>query len=758
MYSLNKNDMVRILQRFADDPEEVQTQKEMIVCRINGKDLTLDLSIDDDGVLYCQEEDGRKEKAKRWIEKNLAHLDDLASKILLAIPDDQCFIPVSSRRELSDGTSSDCFKTTDAIFEDLRKSLFATSAVYLLSEAGDGKTMIMNRLARVVASAYQRGEVHFLFLPIELAGLPFMRFDDLFVGQLAQKFRFRGYYFDGIIELVKLGFITLGLDGFEEIAVEGKDDKVLSSLGELLTQFDSSGKIVVSARRAFYEYALENQQALGEVMRTHDIEISSYRLRQWTGKEFRALLGKYAFTDSEIQNIYERVKNRLGERHPILTRPVLARKLVDYIVDSDDNNVIDNIDRASDPSEVLDRFVMVLLEREAKFKWLSTSGRQTNKQLLKVADHFKILQNLAEEMWLSRKEFVEEGYLKEWMGLVCDELNVGVLNSRDCCNKIVYHAMLKKEGVLFSFCHEAFRMYFLGRQIAEYIVESRYTASLVNILSLEVLPDAVIDEAAHQLACKKVSFTEVCTGLQKLKGGTSKTSPMGQNVGLLLILFKEKAKDSSQCLFKDLYFSGSVMRDVNVSNICFENCVIENLCLSGDKCCDVDFIESTVECVTIMRGTRVKNVVFDATSVPVKLIDETHSEDVYAPGRIRSLLLKIGCNFKVSSKEDDIIVIEEHPQDSQVQNFFKIVRMFSRASFITENIMKMKFGAEWSSVERELVSKLKREGVIEMPPPRQGNVQGFKLRCSMRAILDAERKTPANVDELIRALRVGIPK
>ena len=175
---------------------------------------------------------------------------------------------------------------------------------------------------------------------------------------------------------------------------------------------------------------------------------------------------------------------------------------------------------------------------------------------------------------------------------------------------------------------------------------------------------------------------------------------------------------------------------------------------SKNVCEGIEFVGSSVECIVLDRDAKVREVVFDEVSVPTKLFDEARSENIYAPGHIRSRLLAVGCAFKEAVGGQ----MEEWPRDQQVQNFFKIVRLFSRSSFITENVMRMKFGTEWSSVEKELILPLKHNGFIEMPSPRQGNVQGFKLRCPMKAILIAEKQCPTSVEELIRTLRAGVSR
>ena len=165
MPTLNHKDFERVLRKFADDPDDVLVERDTIVCKINGESISLTLSEDEDGVLFCQDEDGRKIKARRWIEKELAGLDELASKILQAIPPDPHFILVSSIDE------NECVHpdTVNALHEIIKeKNPYATETIYLLSEAGDGKTCIMEKLAQRTAQDYQKGNCLFYVLMTSL--------------------------------------------------------------------------------------------------------------------------------------------------------------------------------------------------------------------------------------------------------------------------------------------------------------------------------------------------------------------------------------------------------------------------------------------------------------------------------------------------------------------------------------------------------------------------------------------------------------
>lgn len=756
MASLNKDDFIRILRQFADDPDEVVAERDCVLCRLNRTDVTLTLSLDEDDVLYC-DDGARKCKARSWIELNLARLDCLADRILSEIPEEQHFVPVSSIMESPQGESQDCSATTDRLFSDLGKRYLYTSAVYLLSNAGDGKTMVMNRLARMTAKAYKEGRIHFLFLPIELGGRPFMRFDDLFIGELARKFRFRDYYFNSLIELIKLGLIVLGLDGFEEMSVEGKDDKVISSLGELLSQFDSKGKIIISARKAFYEYALENRIALGDVMEKHEIEFSACKLVPWSIDQFCALLDSYGFIEEEKNQIVDTLVHRLGEKHPILRRPFLAHKLVDYIYQQNGEcaSELEKINVSAGESEqsaVLDDFVALLMHREATEKWIKRSADSGGQQLLKIEDHFQILQCLSEEMWLSRTEQVSKEFLKEWMGVICGANGIGVADTRDCQEKILYHAFLKNEANQYSFCHEAFGMYFLGRQIGSYLTEDVYSSQLFQLLSIDVLPDAVIDEIAFRLTQLKCDFSVVTHKLLALKGGISRNTPLSENVGAILISFRNKSHSDILCALTDLYFSKAAMRSVSLNNIKFVRCMFEDLQLKKEfPWKNVEFVDSQIDTIDYDSEAKVKNVKIDDTSIPSKVVRKLN--DIYNPSIIRAVLRRAGLTINTVDDDKESTLLDSCSESEEMSVLLRVVRYFSRTYYITENVLAVKFGAEWNHVQKDIFPIFIKNSIIELSSrQRSGSTDGYRLVCSLPKILKAQKRAQGDFEAFLSAL------
>lgn len=746
MPTLNHKDFERILRKFADDPDDVLVERDTIVCQINGESISITLSEDEDGVLFCQDADGIKIKARRWIEKRLAGLDELASKILQAIPPDPHFITVGATQKTNE-QENECTDTVNALYGIIKeKNTYATETVYLLSEAGDGKTCIMEKLAQKTAQDYQAGTAHFIFLPVSLGGRPFLRIDDLVIGILANKYRFRKYYFDAIIELVKYGFIVLGLDGFEEMVVEGKEDNVISSLGELLTQMDSAGKLIISARRAFFDYALKNQAPLVNSIRNLEVDFSSFRLLPWGQKEFCDLLQTYQFSAERQTTIYEAVSERLSPDHPILTRPVLARKLVEILSENNGNwkSVTSVFSEDKNPQVVIDQFVRVLLHREATEKWLLDA-----KQLLSVEQHFLFLQELAEEMWLSNVEYVKEDYLFISLDLFSEENHLSPSYALACKNKIAHHAMLYKGGNKYFFCHEAFRQYILGKQIATYIIDNRDNHRLSKILSQNVLQTPSLDAVAYALSIHHIQFKKVFDLLTELKGGISKISPISQNVGGILLAYWKKGEKQDAYVFSDLFFSSSSFKSCNLNNITFNDCSIEELDAVNGTLNNVCFNRCSISSIAIPNYL-VKNIncTFDQQSLPAHIYEKEHDEEEYSPSQIINILTK--CGSKITDLAEKEIPVAK-PREEILIVFCKIVKYLCHSSGISGSVLSMKFGSKWGIYKKEYLPIYLEKGLLESTDWQgRGSDDRYRLGFRLDKYETALKECDGSFDEFVK--------
>ena len=248
----------RILTAFADAPADIDASRGELIVQI--RDDLIEAQIVTRSGLLMVIENEETLSAEDWIVKRIAKLPLLANRILTHVADEPTFVAPSG---VMLDRLDECPNDEEAPMDDAATSLLTVlgrrpaavaSVIYLTSDAGEGKTTLIHHLARTQAQLYKTKKQDWLLVPISLAGRPFMRFDDVIVGALVNRLRFPMLYYDAFIELVRLGVLIPALDGFEEMFVEGSAGDAMSALGNLVAMLKSSGTVLISARKAYFEY------------------------------------------------------------------------------------------------------------------------------------------------------------------------------------------------------------------------------------------------------------------------------------------------------------------------------------------------------------------------------------------------------------------------------------------------------------------------------------------------------------------------
>ena len=119
---------------------------------------------------------------------------------------------------------------------------------------GEGKTSLINEMAKQQADKFSRNETDWLLVPIPLGGRHFLRFDDITVGALQNRYRFPFLSTAPSSPLFEWASIVPVFDGFEEMFVENSSGEALSAMGILVAALNSTGALVIAARKAYFEF------------------------------------------------------------------------------------------------------------------------------------------------------------------------------------------------------------------------------------------------------------------------------------------------------------------------------------------------------------------------------------------------------------------------------------------------------------------------------------------------------------------------
>lgn len=740
-------DFKRIIASFAETPANIDLAKGEFIVQLLDEVLTARLERRE-GVLYV-EEDGVSQPAESWIIRRVAKLPQLADRILAYVPETPSFVTPSARLlpSLESSPEDRDICDIDAMLgceQALSAQMPGTTLVtYLTSDAGEGKTTLINALAHKVAADYKRKEKDWLLLPVPLGGRAFLRFDELVVSALMNRFRFQYWFFDGFIELVRLGVVVPAFDGFEEMIVEGSSGEAVSALGNLMNQLSSEGRVLLAARKAFFEYqSFKTQARLFDAIGGEDsVAFSRLALKRWSRAQFEEYGAKRGQVDAA--EIYDQVAARFGAEHPLLTRAVLVRRLFDVIRGlSDVGELLSRI--GNRPQDYFHQFVLAIVEREAAEKWLDKEGRE-GQVLLSVDEHIDLLAAVAREMWVSTTDVLREDVVDVVADLYCDERQKSPAIARQIRERIKHHALLVRTGGArggLAFDHEDFREFFLGVALG-HVLLGAHREDIRSFLRVAGIPHETADEALLIYEHSGRDRDELVQNLLAIGSGELPTSFVLENAGNLVLKALSFSERSDLVVIRGLNFGPSALQAKGIWNVDFEGCYFGPTSLYGSKLRDVSFRHCRFERIELAADMDVQ-ASLDSALISCVVDGE---ETLFDPVAISRKLEGIG--FVV---QEDLLVIDAMPRepDRELVATEKVIRAFMRGTQHNEDTLRVKLGLLASSFFDDALPELIRTRVLELVPYRgSGNQERFRLAKHMSALQDAIARSGGSFERFL---------
>jgi hypothetical protein len=158
-----------VISSFLDSSDHFALERGEIVLQL-GTELITATASQKGGMLYVRE-DGIETRAENWISHRLAMLPLLAERILAAIPDNPVFVTPKGDflDEINKFAADSPTQVTDAVatVEEFlnRRPGGSCSVLYLTSDAGEGKTTLMNHFARLQAQRFKDRKSDWLLVP-----------------------------------------------------------------------------------------------------------------------------------------------------------------------------------------------------------------------------------------------------------------------------------------------------------------------------------------------------------------------------------------------------------------------------------------------------------------------------------------------------------------------------------------------------------------------------------------------------------------
>lgn len=743
----------RVLRSFADRPSDIEFDRDTVVLEIRNEIIEVTVSQRPEGLTVV--EDDQKWPASQWICERIGQLPLLANRIAEIIDDERFFVsPCGEFLDDVNESPEEQLRHIDDIPDELikildKKPAGTTCVTYLTSDAGEGKTTLINHAAVRQAKRYQRRETDWLLLPVALGGRTFMRFDDVIVGTLMNRLRFNVLYYDSFIELVRVGAIVPALDGFEEMFVEGSAGDAISALGNLMQAMQSSGASVIAARKAYFQYKnLRAQTKLLDSMSGQSVSFSRIGICRWNREQFLAYASKRQIGEAEA--IYEQVASHLGSDHPLLTRAVLVERLIDIAEEVEERATL--LERIKDnPSDYFRQFIGSIIEREANRKWLDKSGEPAQ-PLLSVEEHYELLSELALEMWTNGTTHLPQDVMIFVAEIFAESRKKNRVITQQIIERLSQHALIDaSEKGRYRFDHEEFFHFFVGEAIGRIIVKGD-VIFLRRALSQSPLPQMSQESAARFIHRNELDSGTFTSTVNEAFSGEPRISLTKENLcGLIIHVFD--LGEIGGVVISDGAFPADALNGKNVSDVTFEGCYFQKTSLYDSRLENCVFEKCELDGLECNDTTKIENVTLQDCKV-VSFCPNNDDLAEYTPERIEKRMSEFG--FVVTQSEP---IAENAAQDigvpdQEIEIIERALRAFIRATGVNENTFRKRLGPQASHFLDEMVPELINVGVLKETAFRGAGVQKrFKLNTSFERLASAIESCQGRYERFLNNFR-----
>jgi NTP pyrophosphatase (non-canonical NTP hydrolase) len=742
----------RILTTFADTPASIDATKGKLICEIRDEMIEATTRLHEGEVMVT--EHGEETRATTWLLKRIARMPILADRILMAFAEPEHFISPRGAliNQLDDNVVDDSVVGDAAgLTLDMlgQRPGGCSNVLYLTSDAGEGKTTLISHLARLQAEKFKRRETDWLLVPISLGGKPFLRFDDLVVGYLGNQLRFPLFYFEAFIELVKLGSLVPAFDGFEEMFVQSPQGEALSAIGTLMGTLQSSGTVLIAARKAYFEYQdIRTTARLFDSIGTSSVAFSRVKLERWEKAEFLNYCAKRGIENGA--EIHARVAERLNdEKHPLLSRAVLVKRLLDVAAESDTLGGL-LLKIGNSPNDYFAVFVQTIVEREANEKWINRVG-EPHQPLLTVQEHFELLSAIAHEMWSLSTDSLKAEVLDLITELFCESRKLSVEITFQIKERTKQHALIVgTSGVrqTFAFDHEEFKNFFLGNALGNICAKAN-PGQKIELLGLlrkgSLAPQTVEATLSTIRKSENCGFEKIAVFLQEVASMDGPTSFTHENVARLLI----KILHGIECkptTFTGLTFGADVLRDLMLTNLTFKDCSfgatsLENTTLKN--CC---FENCHFDRVELDTTTKIISTTLRDGDV-VSVLPASKEDAVFDPELISVVLKMAGFQLPTESNQKKTTIHRQENPD--VKMLRRLLRTFQYRTHINEHVILRKLGLGAEMFLKNILPKLVKANILSAEWIPRDKQWRYHVTISMESLHETMRKANASIDDII---------
>ena len=736
-----------ILAKFQDPNTELVVDKDSFIVSVNGVLIDGRIKLSSGEVSIQESDDTPWVDANRWVLDRLANMKLLANRLKECIQPLPHFISPAANLhptlELQAQTGQELIATHDALGETLRaldsRSPLETNVLYITSDAGEGKTIIINQLALDQAERFKKGASDFLVVPIPLGGRNFLRFDDITVGALQNRYRFPFLYYDSFIALVRMGVIIPAFDGFEEMFVENSTGEALSAMGLLVEALNSSGTLIIAARRAYFEFEnLRLQEKLYRTISDFDVGFLKLELERWDERQFIEYGISRDYCD--VEELYASATERLGYDHSLLTRPVLVKRLIDIALKEESlNDLIAKISTSG--VDFFSVFVQGIIEREVVEKWIDRSGEAAT-PLLSVGEHEELLSEIALAMWENSVDYLKLDYLKFVTEFYAEKTEKNPFQTQQIVERIRTHALIvvsanARDAICFD--HDEFRCHYLGEAIASRmdVLNDHAKRDVQTILRKGLLSGQTQRSLALAIKrCGQKSVKEVVDALGGIASLEGQASFAHENCCSLAIKLLN-GEDIDSCIINELSFGENELRDKKLQNIEFSDCYFASSSLEHSMFENCNFTNCVFAQLRVHATSSFKDVSLQDCQVESLYFSDRDFE-IWNPNQVDEELVKLGITVQSGTSLE--VEVEPEPQnDQELYDVVKLIRYFMRSTTMSESVIRMKISeGRGNEFIDETIPTLLEKGIFVEVEGKGGTRQRrFRLKMGLGEVNSA---------------------
>ncbi|MEK8026305.1 hypothetical protein [Pseudaquabacterium rugosum] len=755
----------RVLTAFADEPSDVDIRLGKVVAQVRDDviDATISYADGDDQQLRI-EENGETYSARAWLINRVAKIPQLADRIIAStsstpgaaerfpfvVP--SALLTPDLAESVESATEFEIPDAVEALLTRASKPLpGATSVLYLTSDAGEGKTTLISRAARLQAERFKEKRTSSLIVPVPLSGRAFLTFDDAVIAALVNKLRFNYLYFDAFVQLVRLGVVIPAFDGYEEMLVEGSRGEAVSALGNLVQQLDSSGTLIVAARKAFFEYlSFKTQAKLLDAIGDRSASFSRLALRRWSREQF--------FKYGELRKIpkpeevYELVAARLGEDHPLLTRAVLVRRLFDVVADGADERELSEL-LGKSPHDYFFTFVDAIVKREAAEKWLARVSGEVMTPLLTVEEHHQLLSLIAQEMWQISSTSLRHDVLDVIVDIFGESLGKGPAATRQIKERVKQHSLLASDsarGGTLAFDHEDFQNFYLGESLGQLLTRAA-RGELQTFLSVAPIPQATTEQAVQHAIRIKADLLQALRCVLQVNVAEAGFTFCKENCSALAIRLAECIDSSDHNIeMRGLIFAPGSLAGRTLSKATFVECQFQPTSVGKSRLTDVWFRQCEFERIDLEGDRSLEGSSFLECKVD-SIVNVPEGEHTYEPLLVDRGLRGAGASVNSENADltEDVAGLELDERVKLLERFF---RVFLRSTHVDEEVVKLRLGKVSAPYFFDsVIPDLLAAGVLTEVQWRGGGLQRrYKLDMSMSTIERSLERARGSYSEFLK--------